>query len=166
MLLGGEHARAFASVLEPAGMRLEVIAEPIGTAAAIKMCRSIVVKGLEALLLECALAASLHGADERVFASLDESFPGVDWRKLATYMIGRIAQHGERRAHEMEEVADMLRSSGIEPIMSEATARRQAWGAELNLLEHFAGAIPDKYEDLIRAIRPISDDSCAHKSEL
>jgi 3-hydroxyisobutyrate dehydrogenase-like beta-hydroxyacid dehydrogenase len=166
MLLGGEHASAFASALEPAGMRLEVIAEPIGTAAAIKMCRSIVVKGLEAILLECALAANLHGADERVFASLDESFPGIDWQKLATYMIGRIAEHGERRAHEMEEVADMLRSSGIDPIMSEATARRQAWGAELNLLEHFAGAIPDKYEDLIRAIRPISDDSCAHKSEL
>jgi hypothetical protein len=63
----------------------------------------------------------------------------------------------------MEEVADMLRNSGIEPIMAEATARRQAWGAELNLLEHFAGAIPDKYEDLIHAIQ---DNSCAHKAEL
>src|SRR5437867_6557415 len=106
MLLGGRAASEFAGLMKPYGMRLEVISENVGAAAATKMFRSIVVKGLEALMLECVLGASQYdGADERVFASLAESFPGIDWNQLANYMIGRVAVHSERRAREMEEVA-------------------------------------------------------------
>ena len=93
------------------------------------MCRSIVVKGLEALMVECVLGASRFEADELVFASLNESFPGIDWKKLADYMTGRVVVHGERRAREMEEVAETLRAIGVDPIMAEATARRQDWAA-------------------------------------
>src|SRR5262249_52887558 len=78
MLLGGKAAPAFRDLLTPFGMRLEVISEKVGTAAATKMFRSIIVKGLEALMLECVLAAAPYGADERVFSSLSESFPGID----------------------------------------------------------------------------------------
>ena len=87
-------------------MRCEVLPGEVGTAAAVKMCRSIVVKGLEALMCECMLGASRYEATAHVFASLNESFPGIDWQKLADYMIGRVVVHGERRAREMEEVAD------------------------------------------------------------
>ena len=80
-------------------------------------------------MVECVLAATQFDADELVFASLDESFPGIDWKKLADYMTGRVVVHGERRAREMEEVAETLRSIGVEPIMAEATARRQDWVA-------------------------------------
>ena len=117
--------------MTPFGMRLEVLpAAAIGSAAAVKMCRSIVVKGLEALMVECVLAATQFDADELVFASLNESFPGIDWKKLADYMTGRVVVHGERRAREMEEVAETLRAIGIDPIMAEATARRQDWVGE------------------------------------
>src|SRR5262249_2675610 len=88
MLLGGRAAREFADRLTPFGMRLEVVSDEVGAASAVKMCRSIVIKGLEALVLECALGASRFGADERVFESLEESFPGMNWRVLAGYMIG------------------------------------------------------------------------------
>src|SRR5688572_2846387 len=106
-------------------MRFEVLSRKVGGASAVKMCRSIVVKGLEALLFECVLGATPYDADERVFASLNESLPGIDWKKLADYMVGRVVVHGERRAHEMEQVAETLRAIGIDPIMSEAAARRQ-----------------------------------------
>jgi len=125
MLLNGPSASAFVDALLPYQMRLEVMDGAIGAAAAVKMCRSIVIKGLEALMLESALAAGEYGAAERVYDSLTETYPGIDWRKTARYMIGRIMEHGERRAHEMEEVASMLRGAGIEPLMAEATARRQ-----------------------------------------
>ena len=116
------------------------------------MCRSIIVKGLEALVLECVLAAVRYGADERVFASLDETFPGFKWRERADYMVSRVVEHGERRAREMEEVAETLRAIGIEPIMAEATARRQDWCAQLNLLNRFGGKAPENYRAVVSAI--------------
>jgi 3-hydroxyisobutyrate dehydrogenase-like beta-hydroxyacid dehydrogenase len=102
MLLGGRAAPFFAELMRPYGMRLEVVSEKVGTAAAIKMFRSIIVKGLEALMLECVIAATPYGADERVFSSLGESFPGIDWQRLANYMVGRVVVHGERRVREMD----------------------------------------------------------------
>src|SRR5262245_24394440 len=152
MFLGGAHAQSLADLLSPYGMNLEVISEQIGAASATKMCRSVIVKGLEALLLECVLAAVPFGADERVFATLDETFPGIDWKRLASYMIGRVVEHGERRAREMEEAAATLRSIGVEPVMAEATARRQDWLAGLGLLEHFGGKAPDDYRAVAQAV--------------
>ena len=152
MFLGGSHAQSLVDLLSPYGMNLEAISDRIGAASAVKMCRSVVVKGLEAIMVECAMGAVPYGADERVFATLDETFPGMDWKKLASYMIGRVVEHGERRAREMEEVASTLRSIGVEPIMTEAAARRQEWVASLGLIEHFGGHPPDDYRAVVRAI--------------
>lgn len=152
MLLGGPDAAKLVELMAPFGMRLEVLSGPVGTAAAVKMCRSIVVKGLEALLCECVLGASRYGADALVFASLDESYPGVDWKQLADYTIGRVVVHGERRAREMEEVAATLRAIGVEPIMAEATARRQEWSAALNLKAHFGPEGPGSYREVLEVL--------------
>lgn len=152
MLLGGVAAQSFVALLAPFGMRLEIVAEQIGAAVAVKMCRSVMVKGLEALLFECALGAVKYGADERVFASLEESYPGMNWRQLAGYAISRVVEHGERRARELEEVAATLRAAGIEPLMAEAIVKRQDWGAQLKLKEHFGGQVPEDYRAIVQAI--------------
>jgi 3-hydroxyisobutyrate dehydrogenase-like beta-hydroxyacid dehydrogenase len=152
MLLGGGGARAFAETMSAFGMRLEVITDEVGSAAAVKMCRSVVVKGLEALLFECVRGASYYGAEDRVFTYLHESFPGIDWKKLADYMVGRVVIHGERRAREMEEVAKTLREAGIDPIMAEATARLQDWGGQLNLRSHFGPTGPQNYREVLENI--------------
>jgi 3-hydroxyisobutyrate dehydrogenase-like beta-hydroxyacid dehydrogenase len=150
MLLGGPFAEAFAEAMRPFGLRCEVLAgAKVGSAAAVKMCRSIVVKGLEALMCECVLAAGPFEADTHVFASLDESFPGVDWKKLADYMVGRVVVHGERRAREMEEVSETLRAIGVEPIMAEAAARRQQWSADLGLRRRFGPEGPATYREVL-----------------
>jgi 3-hydroxyisobutyrate dehydrogenase-like beta-hydroxyacid dehydrogenase len=151
MLLGGPAAGAFAAALAPLGLQTDVLdGAAIGSAAAVKMCRSIIVKGLEALMCECVLGASRYGADEHVFRSLDESFPGLDWKNLADYMVGRVAVHGERRAREMEEVAETLRAIGIDPIMAEATARRQDWAASLRT--HFGAEGPKTYREVLDVV--------------
>jgi 3-hydroxyisobutyrate dehydrogenase-like beta-hydroxyacid dehydrogenase len=150
MLLGGPFAAAFADAMRPFGLRCEVLAgAKVGSAAAVKMCRSIVVKGLEALMCECVLAAGPFEADTHVFASLDESFPGVEWKKLADYMVGRVVVHGERRAREMEEVSETLRAIGVEPIMAEAAARRQQWSADLELRRRFGPEGPATYREVL-----------------
>ena len=155
MLIGGTAARRFADRLGPLGMRLEPLDGPIGTAAAVKMCRSIVVKGLEALLMECVLAAAQYDADEKVFASLQETWPGIDWKKLADYTAGRMVVHAERRAREMEEVAETLRAIGVEPLMAEAIARRQDWAAQLDLKSHVGPEGPRTYRDVVALVSRI-----------
>lgn len=153
MLLGGEAAPDFVEIMRPFGMRMEVVAtDQIGRAAAVKMFRSVVYKGLEALIFECVLGASQYGAEPRVFASLNESFPGIDFEKLANYMIGRVVVHGERRAREMEEVAATLREIGVEPMMAEATVRRMDWAADLGLKERFGGEFPKTYKEVLEAL--------------
>ncbi len=153
MLLGGEASPAFVEMLTPFGMRMEVVStSQIGRAAAVKMFRSVVYKGLEALMFECVMGASRYDAEPRVFASLNESFPGIDFQKLADYMIGRVVVHGERRAREMEEVAATLRELGIEPMMAEATVRRMDWAADLGLKARFGGEFPKSYKEVLDAI--------------
>jgi 3-hydroxyisobutyrate dehydrogenase-like beta-hydroxyacid dehydrogenase len=153
MLLNGPSASDLLDVLSPFQMRLEVMNGTIGAAAAVKMCRSIVIKGLEALLLECTLAAAEYDATDRVYASLTETYPGMNWRRTADYMIGRVLEHGERRAHEMEEVARTLRDAGIEPIMAAATARRQDWEAILRAEGRLRGPRPSDAASLLQLLR-------------
>jgi len=82
MLLCGEAAGELAERLGPFGVRLEVLGPEIGAASAVKMLRSVVVKGLEALLIECLLGAERYGAGDRVLSSIEASFPGLDWTEL------------------------------------------------------------------------------------
>jgi len=152
MLLGGASASKLANALSPFGMRFDIVSESVGMAVAVKMCRSIVVKGLEALLFECVMGASKYGAEDRVFASLRESFPGMDWEKLTNYVVGRVVVHGQRRAREMEEVAETLRSSGVEPIMAEATARFQDWSARMDFKSQFGPDGPSGYREVLKII--------------
>jgi 3-hydroxyisobutyrate dehydrogenase-like beta-hydroxyacid dehydrogenase len=156
MLLGGPSAKVFMETMAPFGMKLQVLdGAKVGSAAAVKMCRSIVVKGIEALLFECVMAATKFDADDLVFASLKETWPGVDWKKLADYTSGRVVVHGERRAREMEEVAETLKAIGIDPIMAEATARRQDWSAQMDLRSHFGPEGPKTYQDVVDVIDKI-----------
>ena len=126
MLLGGTHAAELAARLSPIGMNASVASDRIGVASAVKMCRSVVIKGLEALAVESMFAARRHGAEDAVLASLDATFPEMGWKEqLPDYLISRVAEHGKRRAAEMREAAQALRDVGIEPLMAEATAERQ-----------------------------------------
>jgi 3-hydroxyisobutyrate dehydrogenase-like beta-hydroxyacid dehydrogenase len=127
VLMNGQEARRPAQYLSSFGMNIEVISGPTGWAAAIKMCRSIVIKGLEALLLESMVTAARFDCEEAVLRSLDASNPEFKWKELSQYMIGRVLQHGLRRAAEMDEVAAMQRESGLPAIMSAATAEVQNW---------------------------------------
>jgi hypothetical protein len=85
----------------------------------------VMIKGIEALTLECFLAAARAGVLDEVTASLKNNYPGLDWAKLSEYNLERMASHGERRAAEMEESAATLRELGLDPLMVEATVMRQ-----------------------------------------
>jgi len=131
MLLGGPHARAAAADLAAVGFsNAKVFSDQVGKAAAAKLCRSVMIKGIEALLAESLLSARHYGVEETVLASLSDLLPIPDWDRLAGYMVSRSVEHGVRRAEEMREAARTVAEAGIEPLMSRAVAERQDWAAD------------------------------------
>lgn len=130
--LGGPHAHGFAPIARAMGLsNVTVFSNVLGVASAAKMCRSIIVKGMEALLLESMLTARHFGVEQAVLDSLADLLPAADWRALSQYMISRALLHGRRRAEEMSEAAATTASAGLEPLMGTAIAQRQAWAAEV-----------------------------------
>ncbi|HVO17189.1 MAG TPA: DUF1932 domain-containing protein [Alphaproteobacteria bacterium] len=142
MLFGGPHGRVLAERLRPLGMAIEVVEREIGYVSAVKMCRSVMIKGIEALVVEAMTAAHEYGVADQVIASLDETFPGFDWSKQAAYMAGRVVKHGKRRAEEMREAAKAVADIGLDPLMASATAERQQWVADRVDRDRFDGRKP------------------------
>jgi len=108
-------------------------------ASATKMCRSVMVKGLEAMVIEALTTARHYGVEDAVIASLKETFPAIDWEKQGAYFFQRVVEHGRRRSEEMREVAVTVREAGLEPWSAAGTAERQAWMADLADAGVFAG---------------------------
>ncbi len=134
LLIAGPHAVAGMAALNALGFaKVRVVSADVGQASAIKLCRSIMVKGLEALTAEMVLAASKAGVLDEVLASLDASEKTISWRERADYNIDRMLLHGRRRAAEMAEAAEMLHDLGIPPLMTDNTVRRQQGFGELDI---------------------------------
>jgi 3-hydroxyisobutyrate dehydrogenase-like beta-hydroxyacid dehydrogenase len=153
LLIGGPGAAELLPRAQALGMKAEFVSAEVGQASAIKMFRSIMIKGLEALTLECMLAASEYRVEDRVLASMAETFPSIDWNRTSGYMIERVVSHGRRRAAEMREVAATLQGIGIDPLMARATAARQQWLADLEVKQRLGGRTTEDRAELIGAIR-------------
>ncbi len=131
LLLGGPHADALQPALEALGFDAQVASRELGVASATKMCRSVMIKGLEAMVIEAYTTARHYGVEDQVLASLAQTFPGIDWEKQGTYFFQRVIQHGRRRAEEVREVAVTVKDAGLEPWSAAGTAERQGWVADL-----------------------------------
>ena len=131
VLLAGEHAADAAAALEALGMRPEIVGSRVGQASAVKMVRSVMIKGLEALVAECFLTARRAGVEDVVLASLEASDPEIRWRERAAYALDRMMMHGTRRAAEMREVAATVEGAGLPPRLARATVE---WQAEIGAL--------------------------------
>jgi len=128
MLLGGPHAAGFLPLAQQLGFTgATVFSDEVGRASAAKMCRSVMVKGMEALVMESLLAARYYGVEDVVLTSLRDLFPVADWSARSRYMISRSLLHGRRRAEEMREVARTVEGAGLSAFMSTACAARQDW---------------------------------------
>jgi 3-hydroxyisobutyrate dehydrogenase-like beta-hydroxyacid dehydrogenase len=130
ILAGGMCAEETAQRLNALGFNINPVSQEIGHASATKLCRSIIIKGLEALLVDCAKASKHAGVQEGVFASLKETFPSIDWQALAEDMQERVATHGKRRSEEMREAGEMLTDFGFDAELAFAVANAQARGAK------------------------------------
>ena len=160
MLLGGAAAQELAETLNGFGMCAKPVALEIGVASSIKMCRSVMIKGLEALVIESYATARKYGVENHMIPTLQETFPSIDWEAQGAYFFSRVAQHGKRRAEEMREAANTVREAGFEPWMAAAIAEKHAWVAQQSSTGVFdglgKGATWQQYAD--RLIQNIEND--------
>jgi 3-hydroxyisobutyrate dehydrogenase-like beta-hydroxyacid dehydrogenase len=157
MVLGGERAAELAHRLNGWGMDAQAVSDRLGVASAIKMCRSVMIKGLEALVIESYATARAYGVEDHVLPTLQETFPSIDWNQQGAYFFSRVVQHGKRRAEEMREAANTVREAGFEPLMTAAIAGKQQWVADEAAAGTFAGlpkgAAWQDYADRLLAAR-------------
>lgn len=127
LLLSGPHAESGARLLADLGfLKVSVYEGPVGSSSAVKMIRSVMVKGIEALTAECLAAATAAGVDQAVLASLDASSKQESWFVRGDYNLDRMMVHGTRRAEEMREVVATLEGLGVTPVMTRGTVAWQA----------------------------------------
>ena len=152
MMLAGPFAREALPFLVALGMKPQVMGETVGDAAAIKMIRSVMIKGIEAVTAECFIAAERAGLLDQVTASLRNNYPTLDWEKVSEYNVERMASHGIRRAAEMREVAETLIELGIEPLMTSGTVERQQQLGEIGREPSVRQAVRQGREPMLQAI--------------
>jgi 3-hydroxyisobutyrate dehydrogenase-like beta-hydroxyacid dehydrogenase len=159
LLLAGPHAQAVLPLLvDELEMQGVIASDEVGAAAVLKMIRSVMIKGIEALTAECFLAAQRAGITDEVAASLTNNYPALDWPKVIAYNLERMASHGIRRADEMEQVAATLAELGITPLMTEATVARQREMGELGKQESVKAAKMEGADALLDVVNRVSKD--------
>ena len=152
ILASGSGAERFRQSMEPYGMNIRVVGEKPGQASAIKMFRSIFMKGLLSLFLEMLTATHRYGVDETVLGSIAESLDGVPFRETARLQMTKGAVNAERMAHEMEEVIATLEGMGLPSQMSRAAMEKLRWCAGFGLRERFGGELPATLDEVLRAM--------------
>ncbi|MGZ5080086.1 MAG: DUF1932 domain-containing protein [Usitatibacter sp.] len=161
MLVSGPAVADLLPLMSRCGMSVQEAGPEVGAAIAIKMVRSVMIKGLEALTQECFLAAQAGGVEDRLIASLTQTFPTLDWAKMADYNLERMASHGIRRAAEMREVAQTLEDMGVEPLMTRGTIERQQRTGDAKLKDAFGGKVPQDRREILKALRRTAKDGRA-----
>lgn len=127
ILLGGPHAEGLIPELTRLGFKASMASTQFGVSSATTMCRSVIIKGFEAMVIESLTTARAYGVEDNVIASLYETFPGIDWEQRAAYFFQRVIEHGQRRSEEMLECAATLADVGLTPWSARGSAERDRW---------------------------------------
>ena len=151
MLSSGPAGERVRDWLVPWGMQIDFMGPKLGTASGIKILRSVLIKGIEALHDEMLLAARQYGIDEIVLASAAKTL-ARPWMDTVKSLTPSGAIHAKRRAEELEMSADAVADAGVEPIMARAVAQRLRWKESLGLKDHFKGVVPKTYQETLDAM--------------
>ncbi len=141
ILLCGPESQSLSQLLNSFGFHTKSVSQDLGAASTTKLLRSVLIKGMEALFAESMEAASKVGIQDEVIASLQATYPELDWQKVAGYQLSRATLHATRRAAEMREAQALVQQLGVEPIMASAIAERQQDLSDRDVASHFT---PDK----------------------
>lgn len=150
--VSGEGAFTFATLVEPYGMNITVINDQPGSASAMKMTRSIFMKGFTALLTETLIAAYKTGIDKEIMASIKNTLSNHPLEELVNLLMTRTAIHAERRVSEMEEVISTLKEMKLDYSISQATKGKLQQLVDMELNTYLNHTAPDHYHQVLEAI--------------
>ncbi|MCK8786616.1 DUF1932 domain-containing protein [Roseomonas sp. NAR14] len=151
MLSSGPAGERVRDLLVPWGMQIAFVGPTLGTASGIKILRSVLIKGIEALHDEMLLAARRYGIADTVLASASKTL-ARPWMDTVHSLLPSGAIHAKRRAEELDMSAEAVADAGIEPLMAQAIAKRLHWKASLGLKDHFNGVVPRDFQAALDAI--------------
>ena len=153
ILACGDGARVFTETFNRYGMDITYIGEKAGGASALKMFRSIFMKGFLMLLIESIIAGHQYGVEDQVLDSIEETLTekGSTFRKVINGLLTRAVIHSERREHEMEEVISTLEHLKMDYTMSAASKAKLRWTTEMKFREYFKGVPPKDLHDILTA---------------
>lgn len=155
VLASGPAAGRFRDLMSPWGMKIEHVEGDLGAASGIKIMRSVIAKGLEALLVECMLGARRYGIDDAVLRSFGQFMDSRSFSEVANFLLVTDVIHAERRSHEARMSVSALEEAGVDPVMTRATAERLEWVAGLETKAHFGGDVPKHFSQAIEAIETL-----------
>jgi 3-hydroxyisobutyrate dehydrogenase-like beta-hydroxyacid dehydrogenase len=118
-LVSGSGATRYTALVRDLGAHVEIVGDQPGAAATRKLLRSVVIKGLAALLIEVMDAARQAGLTAWAWDHLTTELTALDDAFLRRLVEGT-GLHAERRRHEMEAVSQLLAELGVEPRMTDA----------------------------------------------
>lgn len=150
LALAGPYSDEANTQMRAIGLKTLVISEEVGAASALKMSRSIFMKGIECLLLETLLASAQFNITESVLGSIDETITSYGMRPMVKMLVTTHAVHCGRRAEEMQHVSDMLRRLGMPHLLTDAAKEFLTASSRAGLTEHFNTTVPDDPEDVIK----------------
>jgi 3-hydroxyisobutyrate dehydrogenase-like beta-hydroxyacid dehydrogenase len=156
ILASGPASESFRDLMSPWGLKIECVAGELGAASGIKIMRSVIAKGLEALLVECMLGARRYGIDDAVLTSFGKFMDSRPFGEMANFLMVTDAIHAERRGQEARMSVDALEEAGVDPVMTRATAERLEWVAGLGTKAYFAGVVPSHYAEAMEAIEKLA----------
>jgi len=152
LLISGPAAQPAAPLLTDLGMVFDIVSDRIGDASTVKMVRSIAIKGIESVTMECVTAAHALGVADRVIPTISAYLAQYDFASLADNVCERVAVHGQRRAAEMREVSATLAQAGLSHFLPDATAAHQQWVADQHLSDRFDAAVPRNWSRIVAAL--------------
>ncbi len=152
LLLCGPQSTSLSETLNSLGFNTRAISDSLGSASTTKLLRSILIKGMEALFAESMEAAGKVNMQSEVIASLQATYPGLDWQDLAGYQLSRATLHAARRAAEMHEAQNLVKTLGVDPIMTSAIAARHQNLSDRDVASSYSGGAEPTIEDYVKAI--------------
>ena len=152
ILLCGAESESLSLLLNNMGFNTRSVSQSLGAASTTKLLRSILIKGMESLFAESIEAAGKVGMEDEVIASIQATYPGIDWQKVAGYQLSRATLHATRRAAEMREAQALVLQLGVEPIMAAAIAERQQNLSDRDIASNYTPGAEPSIADYIDAV--------------
>ena len=149
----GNGAAKFKELMEPYGMRITLAGERAGAASAIKLVRSIFMKGIASLMIEMLQAADAYGVSDEVVASIAKSMDGTPFTSHLDRLVTGTALHCARRAAELKGSIAMLKEAGLTSEMSKAAKRKHEELIPYEFAKQYVEAKPAGWPEIIEKMR-------------